>query len=93
MLGGPSVQLDRLELAMDFRRSMQRGAMHLTEHQANSVIDGKVAPSDYLTAPTAPCTRDRVGLQQENRQSIHVRELGLRWPFDESLQYPQDSLL
>jgi hypothetical protein len=78
--------------------SMQRGVrmqrwVTLTEHGAIQAIGARVAVSVYLTALTAACTRDMVGLQQENGRSIHVRELGVRRPFDASLQYPQGSLL
>jgi hypothetical protein len=34
-----------------------------------------------------------VGRHDVGRRNMDVRDLGLRWPLDASLQYPQDSLL
>jgi hypothetical protein len=70
-----------------------REASNLNRTSSNHAIDSSVAGLDSLTAPIALRPRDRVGLDGKNRWSVYVRELGLRLPFDASLQYPQDSLL
>jgi transposase len=87
-----SIPADSLQCPMQRGVCTQRWVT-LTEHRAIQAIGARVAVSVYQTAPTAACTRDMAGLQQENGRSIHVRDLGVRRPFDASLQYPQDSLL